>query len=51
MNYIYNKEKNILRRRIEAQEMRSSILLGDNQIIQYIMDYIEKTNRFKLEQR
>ena len=52
LNYeLYNEKRNILRRRIEVQEMRSSILLKNNQMIQNIMNYIKKMNYFKLEQR
>ena len=52
LNYgLYDEERNALRRRIEVQRMRSSILLRNNQIIQDIMNYIEKTSHFKLEQR
>ena len=46
---LYDEERDVLRRRVEAQGMRSSILLGDSQTIQDIMDYIEKMSRFKLE--
>ena len=48
---LYDEERDVLRRRVGAQGMRPSILLGDSQTIQDIMDYIEKTSRFKLEQR
>jgi hypothetical protein len=48
---LYDEERDALRRKIGAQGMRSSVLLGNNQIIQHIMDYIEKTGRFRLEQR
>ena len=34
---------------VGVQGMRPSILLRDSQIIQDIMDYIEKTDHFKLE--
>ncbi len=37
-------------RRVE-KEMRSSVLLGDNQIIKKTVEYIEKTGRFKLDWR
>lgn len=42
---LYNEERVALRS-AGAQGMRTSILLGDNQIIK---DYIEKTGHFKLE--
>ena len=48
---LYDEERDVLRRRVGAQGMRPSILLGDSQTIQDTMDYIEKTGRFKLEQR
>ena len=52
LNYeLYDEKRDILRRIIEAQRMRSSILLRNRQIIKDIVDYIEKTDRFKLEQR
>ena len=31
--------------------MRTNILLGDVKIIKQTMEYVEKTGRFKLEQR
>ena len=46
---LYEEERDTLRRIVGAQGMRPSILLGDNQIIQNTMDYIEKTGRFKRE--
>ena len=46
---LYDEERDALRRRVGAQGMRLSILLGDSQIIQDTMDYIEKMGRFKLE--
>jgi len=48
---LYDEERDALRRRVGAQGMRPSILLGDSQTIQDTMDYIEKTGRVKLEQR
>ena len=48
---LYDEERDVLRRRVGAQGMRPSILLGDSQTIQHTMDYIEKMGRFKLEQR
>ena len=48
LNYeLYDKKKNILRKRIEVQKIRSSILLRNNQII--IMNYIKKINYFKFK--
>jgi hypothetical protein len=48
---LYDEERNALRRRVGAQGMRTGILLEDNKIIKDTMEYIEKTSRFKLEQR
>ena len=47
----YDEERDALRRRVGAQGMRPSTLLGDSQIIKDTLDYIEKTGRFKLERR
>ena len=46
---LYDEERDALRRRVGAQGMRPSILLGDSQIIKDTVDYIEKMGRFKLE--
>ena len=46
---LYDEERDTLRRRGGVQGMRPSILLGDSQIIQDTMDYIEKTGHFKLK--
>jgi len=46
---LYDEERDTLRRRVGVQGMRVSILLGDSQIIQDTMDYIEKMGHFKLE--
>ena len=48
---LYDEERDALRRRVGAQGMKIGILLGDNQIIQDTVEYIEKTGRFKLERR
>ena len=48
---LYNEERDELRRGVGIEGMRSSVLLGDNQIIKKTVEYIEKTGRFKLEQR
>lgn len=47
----YNEERDELRRRLEIEGMRSSVLLRDNKIIKNSVEYIEKRGRFKLEQR
>jgi hypothetical protein len=36
---------------VGAHGMRSSVLFGDNQIIKETVEYIEKTGRFRLDQR
>ena len=48
---LYDEEREELRKKVGAQSMRSSQLLGDEQIIKKTVDYIEKTGRFKLDQR
>ena len=47
----YDEERDALRRGVGVQGMRSSVLLGDNQIIKKTVEYIEKTGRFKLDRR
>jgi len=48
---LYDEERDRLRRRVGAQGMRISLLLGDNEIIKETVEYIERTGRFKLDQR
>src|SRR5436190_9357752 len=48
---LYDEEREELRNKLGVQSMRSSQLLGDEQIIKKTVDYIEKTGRFKLHQR
>jgi ribonuclease HI len=48
---LFDEEKDALRRKVGAHGMRSSVLLGDNQIIRETVEYIEKTGRFRLDQR
>ena len=48
---LYDEEREELRKKVGVQSMRSSQLLGDEQIIKKTVDYIEKTGRFKLDQR
>jgi hypothetical protein len=48
---LYDEERDGLRRKVGAQGMRTCTLLGDKNVIRHTMDYIEKTGRFKLEQR
>ena len=47
---LYEEERDELRRRVGAQGMRTSVLLGDSTIIKETVKYIERTERFKLEQ-
>ena len=48
---LYDEERDALRRSVGAQRMRINILLEDAQIIKQTMEYVEKTGRFKLDQR
>ena len=48
---LYDEERDALRRRVGVQGMRSSVLLGDNQIIKKTVEYVEKMGRFKLDRR
>ena len=48
---LYDEERDALRRSVGAQRMRTNILLGDAKIIKQTMEYVEKTGRFKLDQR
>ena len=48
---LYDRERDVLRRRVGAQGMRVETLLGDSQTIKETVKYIEETGRFKLEQR
>jgi hypothetical protein len=49
---LYDEERDaLLRRKVAAKGMISSMLLRDNQIISETMEYIENTGRFRLEQR
>ena len=48
---LYDEERDALRRSVGAQRMRTNILLGDAQVIKQTMEYVEKTGRFKLDQR
>ena len=45
---IYDEGRDRLRRRVGAQGMRISTLLGDTEIIQETMEYIERMGRFEL---
>ena len=47
---MYEEERNVLRRKVRAQGMRTSVLLGDSTIIKETIEYIESTERFKLKQ-
>src|SRR5436190_24168467 len=46
---LYDEERDRLRRKVGAQRMRTSVLLGDSTIIKDTIEYIESTGRFKLE--
>ena len=46
---LYDEERDALRRKAGIQGMTTSKLLGDNNIIRETVEYIEKTERFKLE--
>jgi len=45
---LYDEERDMLRRRVGIQGMKTSKLLGDNQIIKETVEYIEKTGRSKI---
>ena len=47
---LYDEERDKFRRKVGAQGMRTSVLLGDSTIIKDTIEYIESTGRFKLEQ-
>jgi ribonuclease HI len=48
---LYDEERDLLRRRVGVQGMRLDLLLGDPRTIKDTVEYIEKTGRFKLDQR
>ena len=48
---LYDEERDEMRRKVGVQGMWSSMLLGNTQLIKKTVDYIEKTDRFKLDQR
>ena len=48
---MYDEERHELRKKVGVQGMRSNTLLGDSQIIKKTVEYIEKTGRFKLDER
>ncbi len=45
---LYDEAREKLRRKVGAQGMRISVLLGDKTVIRETIDYIESTERFKL---
>jgi ribonuclease HI len=47
---LYDEERDSLRRKVGVQGMRTGALLGDSTIIKETVKYIERTERFKLEQ-
>ena len=48
---LYDEERDSLRRRVGVEGMRPGVLLGDPRIIKDTVEYIEKTERFKLDRR
>jgi len=46
---LYDEKRNALKRNVNIQAMTISTLLGDDKIVKKIVEYIEKTERFKLE--
>jgi ribonuclease HI len=48
---LYDEERDRLRRRVGAQGMRISTLLGDTGTVQETVEYIERTGRFEFNQR
>ena len=48
---LYNEERDVLRRKVEVEGMRPDVLLGNSRTIKDTVEYIEKTERFKLDQR
>jgi hypothetical protein len=48
---LYDEEIDALRRSVGVQGMRSSVLLGDGQMIKETVEYMNKTGRFKPDQR
>ena len=47
---LYDEERDMLRRKVGAEGMITSVLLGDRKIIKETVEYIEKTGRFRCEQ-
>jgi hypothetical protein len=48
---LYDEERDRLKRKVGAQGMKVSLLLGDIEVIRETIDYIESTRRFKLNHR
>ena len=46
---LYDEERDALKRKVGIQAMTISTLLGDDKIVRKTVEYIEKTERFKLE--
>ena len=46
---LFDEQRDTLRRRVGIQGMSINMLLGNNKIIRDTVEYIEKTERFKLE--
>jgi hypothetical protein len=47
---LYDEERDGLRRRVGAQGTKVNTLLGDPEIIQKTIEYVERTGQFKLNQ-
>ena len=47
---LYDEERDMLRRKVGAEGMITSVLLGDKPIINETVEYIEKTGRFRCDQ-
>ena len=46
---LFDEQRDALRRRVGVQGMNISMLLGNNKMIKDTVEYIEKTERFRLE--
>ena len=46
---LFDEQRDALRRRVGIQGMNISMLLGNNTMIKDTVEYIEKTERFRLE--
>jgi len=46
---LFDETRDALKRKVGMQGMNMSTLLGDNKIIKETVEYIEKTERFRLD--